>query len=394
MANAFPFSIGGYGTTVRVYERSPGVIYIAYQRGRERRRDRIGRVSPARAREQALAVHLALLDRASEIVVTGEHTLGRLFADYGREMTRHKRDRYTRNTEWRAMEMFKEYFGPSISPSKIGEMEAMRYHRLRTSGAIDHQGKPVPKGDRKAVSDSTASNDLKTLRRILRWGVRNGFVDRNGLDGLEFKMNSDPSRPVMDVKRYKVMRDAARKVRSHFGSLRAWRDEESYCAVLLELAWHTSRRINAILKLRKEDYRPDVGGFGAVYWRADSDKTHRSGLTPLNAEAQRAIEEQLLRGLPGEWLFPAPMKPEDPLSKATARQWFLRAEEIAGLDHIPGGGWHMARRGFVTLRKGMSEADLAALGGWANAKVMRRVYQSSDFETMSKVVRNPAPEEE
>ena len=51
MADGFPFSIGGYGTTVRVYERSPGVIYIAYQRGRERRRDRIGRVSPARARE-------------------------------------------------------------------------------------------------------------------------------------------------------------------------------------------------------------------------------------------------------------------------------------------------------------------------------------------------------
>jgi integrase len=198
----------------------------------------------------------------------------------------------------------------------------------------------------------------------------------------------------MDPKRYTAMRDAARNVRSHFGSLKAWRDEESYCAVLLELAWHTSRRINAILHLRKEDYKPDVGEFGAVYWRADSDKTHRSGLTPLNAEAQRAIEEQLARALPGEWLFPAPMKPEDPLSKATARQWFLRAEEIAKLDHIPGGGWHMARRGFVTLRKGQSEADLAALGGWANPKVMRRVYQASDFTTMSEVVRNPIPDEE
>jgi len=394
MADGWTFSIGSYGARVRLFERSRGVIYIAYQSNGARKRTSLGRISQARAQEQALAVHQKLLKRADEAVILGERTLGRLFSDYGREMTQHKSDRYTRNTELRAMAMFREYFGPSYSPSGIGETEATRFHRLRVSGEIDHTGIQVPEKDRRPVNPSTASNDLKTLRRILRWGVRNGYVDRNGLDGLEFKMNPDPSRPVMDVKRYWAMRDAARQVRSHFGSLKEWRDEESYCAVLIELAWHTSRRINAILHLRKVDYRPNEGEFGTVYWRADSDKTHRSGLTPLNAEAQRAIEEQLARELPGEWMFPAPMKPEDPLSKATARQWFLRAEKIAELDHVPGGGWHMARRGFVTLRKGMSEADPAALGGWANPKVMKRIYQTPDFETMTQVVRNPIIGEE
>jgi hypothetical protein len=64
------------------------------------------------------------------------------------------------------------------------------------------------------------------------------------------------------------------------------------------------------------------------------------------------------------------------------------------LKHIPNGGYHMARRGFVTVRKGMSETDLAALGGWKDPNVMRRIYQQPDFATMSRVVQNPIPDEE
>ena len=394
MADGFKFSIAQYGASVRIYQRGKSMC-VAYREGGETRRYSLGPVSQTEARKRALAIHEALLDRAEITQTIGEFTLHQLLSAYRREMTQHKKDRYTRNTELRAMEMFKTYLGHSISSSKIGETEATRFHRDRTSGEIDHRGTRVPEKDRKRVNDSTASNDLKTLRRILEWGVRNEYIQRNKLNGIPFPMNPDPARPVMTPARYKALRKVAPQIRSHFGSLKEWHDGESYFGIVLDLTWHTSRRINAILQLRKEDYHADMGDNGALFFRADADKTKRSGLVPLNAEAQRAIETQLARELaPSEWLFGAPMKPEMPVSRGTAREWFIRAEELAGLKHIPNGGYHMARRGFVTVRKGMSETDLAALGGWKDPNVMRRIYQQPDFATMSRVVQNPIPDEE
>ena len=394
MARRWSFSLGEYGAGVRVYERG-NAIYIAYQMDGESVRKSLGPISQAEARQRAYAVHETLVERAEVVVLTGEYTLGRLLSSYRRDMTQHKPDRYTRNTELRAMKLFKTYFGLGCAPSKIGETEAMRLHRLRMSGEVDANGERVPQGRRVPVSASTASNDLNTLRRILKWGVRNEYIQRNRLDGISFAMNPDPARPVMTPAWYKALRGVAPQIRSHFGSHQKWKDGESYFGVVLDLTWHTGRRIDSVLHLRKDEYHPDQGPNGALFFRADADKMKRSGLVPLNAEAQQAIETQLARELaPSEWLFPAPMKPETPVSRATAREWLKRAEDLAELDHIPNGGYHMARRGFVTVRKGLPAADLAALGGWKNQNVMCRIYQQADFETMIEVVQNPIPDEE
>lgn len=394
MAKRWSFSLGEYGASVRVYERG-NAMYIAYQKDGESVRKTLGPVSQAEARQQTYAVHETLLERAEAVVLTGEYTLGRLLSAYRRDMTQHKADRYTRATELRAMSRFKTYFGLGLAPSKIGETEAMRLHRLRMSGEVDANGERVPEGQRVPVSASTATTDLNTLRRILKWGVRNEYIQRNRLDGISFPMNPDPARPVMTPARYKALRKVAPRVRSHFGSHQKWKDGESYFGVVLDLTWHTGRRIDSVLHLRKDEYHPDQGPNGALFFRADADKMKRSGLVPLNAEAQRAIESQLARELaPSEWLFPAPMKPETPVSRATARGWLTRAEDLAELDHVPNGGYHMARRGFVTVRKGLPAADLAALGGWKNQNVMCRIYQQADFETMIQVVQNPISDEE
>ena len=392
MAKGF-FSIGEYGNRVRLYERGKA-LYIVFPKDGTRGHKSLGNITHAEARRKAYALHEQLLERAEVTLTIGELTLRQLLAAYRRQMTQHKKDKGTRNSEMRVIDLALAVFGPNASPSEIGETEALRLHRLRSSGEVDAFGKPVPEGKRRRVSDSTASADVKTLRRIVKWGARNKHVRENNLDGILLPMNRDPDQPVASPARYTALREVAPQIRSRFGTWQKWEEDESYFAVILDLAWHTGRRINSLLQLRKVDYRPHMGDTGALYFRGEAEKGRISGLVPINAEAQRAIEKQLTRDLLGTWMFPSPMKQDAPLNPGIARQWLQRAEELAELEHVPGGGWHMFRRGFVNLRKGMSETDLAALGGWKNANVMRQVYQKPDFATMSQVVQNPIPDEE
>ena len=40
----------------------------------------------------------------------------------------------------------------------------------------------------------------------------------------------------------------------------------------------------------------------------------------------------------------------------------------------------------MSLRKNLSDTDVAAAGGWQNSLMLRRVYQQADAETMLHVV--------
>ncbi len=395
MAKGWTFSLGDYGNTVRVFEHANDSIYIAYSTGERRVRKSLGRITEAEARQRAYAVHEALLQQSDAVTEIGEYTLGRLLSAYRREMTRHK-EHSVRRTENRIINLFTTLFGANTSPSEIKENEARRFLRLRTSGEIDAYGKHVPAKDRRCVSAGTASADLKTLRRMLAWGFRNEYVSRNGLDGLSVPMNPNPRRPVMSPERFAALRAVSDQVRTRYkrNGTRKWQYAPAYVSVLLDLAWHTGRRIDSILHLREGDFFPDRGPHGALLWRGDTDKMKRESLVPLNAEARAAIDRQLALKRPNGFMFPAPLQETKPVGTTTARDWLRGAEELASLDHIPGGGWHMFRRGFVTMRKGLSEPDLAALGGWKNPNVMRTHYQQPDFDAMSRVVQNPIPDEE
>ncbi len=237
-----------------------------------------------------------------------------------------------------------------------------------------------------------AAADLKTLSRMLRWGAANGHIRSNGLEGFKTPMNRNPRRPVMTVDRYNALLKVEDQVRTKYqwNGARKPTFGPSYLGVLLVLAWNTGRRINAILQLREADFFPDRGPHGSMRWRADADKMKQESIVPLNEEARAAIDKQFALIRPNDLLFASPMKESKPVSASIARAWLRRAEELAELDHIPGGGWHMLRRGFVTIRKGCSEIDLAALGGWKTPAVMRTIYQQADFDTMVDVACNTA----
>ena len=91
-------------------------------------------------------------------------------------------------------------------------------------------------------------------------------------------------------------------------------------------------------------------------------------------------------GLGAAYLFPSPMDKNKPVSRYLAKDWLLRAEDAAKLDHLPQGGWHAYRRAWATMRKHLPDVDVAPAGGWKSVDTLKLAYQHSDEATLLDVV--------
>ncbi len=106
--------------------------------------------------------------------------------------------------------------------------------------------------------------------------------------------------------------------------------------VALVLAHETGHRIGAIRHLRWCDI--DTGA-GVIWWRAEHDKTRFEHRTPVTNEALRVLEEAR-KANPGNGdasVLPARRDSARSVSHGTARDWWSRAEALAGLDWEAGG---------------------------------------------------------
>lgn len=66
-------------------------------------------------------------------------------------------------------------------------------------------------------------------------------------------------------------------------------------------------------------------------------------------------------------------------SRTPKLEW-LDAEEVAGLEHVDGLGWHALRRKFADDLRDLPLKDLAAAGGWKRTETVVECYQSPDQE--------------
>lgn len=69
-------------------------------------------------------------------------------------------------------------------------------------------------------------------------------------------------------------------------------------------------------------------------------------------------------------MLPSPTDEANPVSRHLLRDWRYCAEELAGLEHIDGLGWHGLRRKFADEHRHVPLKDLADLGGWATARTI------------------------
>ena len=289
-------------------------------------------------------------------------TLGKLFDIYGEEVTPTKnwRSRWHDRT---ATKMFLGFLGRDRDPATLSQRDWDRFICERRAGRIGPSGKPV--------ADRTVECDLAFLMAVLNWAARSRdeqgrlFLDRNPLKGLRKPTEKNPTRVVLTEDEYRALLKVSSRV--------DWRFR-----VALVLAHETGHRIGAIRQLRWSDI--DFEG-RTIRWRAKHEKTGYEHCTPLTDEALVVLEEVVQRRDPGAADSPVLSVPGDTLKcpgRSLVRNWWNRAQELAGLEPLRGRGWHSLRRKFASELMALPLKVLCELGGWKEAQTVLRCYQQAD----------------
>jgi integrase len=316
-----------------------------------------------------------------------------LFELYAQHRTRRKSPA-EQKADVRRSAMWLQILGDKMDLSKLSPEDWEGFLRRRTSGEIDANGKEVDDVEkRRRVRPATAGADAAFLKGVCHfgsiWRVDGRYIlDSNPCRGFEIPGEPNPRRPVVSVDRYLAVRAVAHSVTMCVGFGENARDEQSYTPQLLDFAWHTGRRISAILALRYSDLRLDEGQFGKIHWDSANDKCGKEWLAPINEDLRATINEiRADRQLKGsQFLFPHPNDAMRPLLKDMANDWLIRAEKLAGVAKMDGSLWHAYRRGWATLRKRLPDVDVARAGGWSDLSSLKTCYQHADDDTMLEVV--------
>lgn len=391
-------SIGEHGHRVRVFESESGGIIYGETADRSlacgvrcmslRHRDRDEAVQWARRQAAQLTGGSVGMERSP--------TLSRVLGLYLQFQSPSK-SIAEQDADQRRAKMWVRTLGGAKDLRKLSMHEWQNFSAARRCGAIDCDGLPVASGERKFVRDGTVAGDLTFLTSLLNWATRWREGDRylmseNPARGYLVPVEKNPRRPLVTAERFQKVRavaDQVRMVRGH-GKLR--RELPTFLGQVLDLSWHTGRRISAILALRFEDLQLSVGPHGSILWPASSDKMGKEWLVPLSPEARRAIDSILAErpGIGKGFLFPSCTCEGEPVRQDAVALWLRSAEILAGVPKQDGSLFHAYRRGWATSRKFFPLVDVAATGGWSDTATLLKCYQQADSETMYRVVSEPA----
>ena len=298
-------------------------------------------------------------------------TLGTLFEIYGKEVTPTK-GAHSQGHDRAAMHMFLRFFGRDRDPATLSQRDWDRFIRERRAGRTGPSGRPV--------SDRTVEYDLKFLIAVLNWAAKSRdergrlLLDRNPLRGLRTPTEKNPTRIVLAEDEYRALLKVAGQV--------DWRFRTA-----LVLAHETGHRIGAIRQLRWPDIDFERE---TIRWRAEHDKSGYEHVTPVTAEALAALDDARRENLGTDEapVLPAPMNPLACLGAARLHTWWSKAQILAGLNPMPGRGWHSLRRKFASDLMDQPLKVLCQLGGWKTAKTVLRCYQRADEGQLRKALED------
>jgi len=296
-------------------------------------------------------------------------TLGTLFETYGEEVTPTKGGR-SQKYDRGALQMFLRFFGKDRRPATLSQRDWDRFIRARRAGRVGLSDLPV--------SDRTVERDLRFLLAVLNWAARSRneagglLLDSNPLKGLRVPREKNPTRVVLSQAEYEALLRVSAEI--------DWRFR-----VALVLAHETGHRIGAIRQLRWRDI--DMGA-GVIRWRAEHEKSGFEHRTPVTDEALRVLEEARTenRRSGDAPVLPAPRDPAKSVGHPLVRDWWKRAEALAGLERKRGRGWHSLRRKFASDLMDQPLKVLCELGGWRTAQTVLQCYQRPDEDRLKKAL--------
>ena len=399
---AWSKSFGEYGSRVRIFEDTDsGILYAeARDPASDPKRPRY-LCRSLRHRDKSRAEQWA---REQTIkLVTGDQsfrdptpTVARVLSLYLTEQSPQK-CASERQADERRAKLWTRVLGAKKDLSVLILREWNRFIEARGTGEIDPEGEPVPEDKRKQVRPATVAADLVFLRTVINWACKwqnsqgQYLMKENPARGFPMPQEKNPRRPVASQDRFQRVRGVADEVTMVVGRGETRREQPSFLKEVLDIVNGTGRRISAVLALKRHDVRRDHGPHGSIRWPADTDKTGRESLVPINVDVRAAIERILVESplRPTAYLFPSPQDPSKHVSKELASAWLERAEQLAKLPKQDGSLWHAYRRKWVNERKHWPDTDVAAAGGWTDASTVTSVYQQADQETMQQVVSGP-----
>ena len=276
-AKCWRWVTGSHGAKVKVFERVPGgALYIGvplpeggYRRVSLNHNDR----EVAMREAATLAARRQAGDARPSRLWVAE-----MFALYTRAVQGKQSPVHAAETA-RMAEMWTRHLGSDYEVRKFGPREWETFIQLRAVGELDARGRFVTDPDkRERVGPRVVAKALKALRAACRRATiertANGdfVLEVDPTRGLALPVEKNPRRPVYDSARFDALLAVADRVQMRHGWGKEARWERSHLRTLLRLAGDTGRRISAILALQWSDWRPDLGTYGRLRWRAEEDK--------------------------------------------------------------------------------------------------------------------------
>lgn len=398
---AWSFTAGERGARVTVFERGGALWARVWNPTRKSYvRRSLKHNDKDRAKRYALDEAKRLQEGRAELT-TDRISFARLCALYEQHHTPDKSETEQRE-DARRSEMWCRWLGGKSDPHDISLGQWEGFRRARLSGAIDGRGRPVAK-KRRAVRERTVQADMLWLKWLLNWGVNwreNGayLLKENVVRGYKLPKDNNPRRPIASANRYEKIREHTDDVTMATYVAGKRKHVRSYLSEILDIAYETGRRVNAILNLTYADLDAEVKDetgntlpFGALRWRGKFDKQGKEWVTPIGPTTRAAID-RVMRERPGIGdapLFPSRDDRTKPITRHVADAWLRKAEKLAKLETQEGSLWHAYRRGWATARKHLSPIDAAHVGGWSTPATMQRVYQQATMSDMLEVVTSP-----
>lgn len=389
------------GVRVRVYEREPGgVLQRCVILDGQKDRKSLGHRDRTLAEEQARALARTLAEAQLTHRPIGGVTFGelrRLYMQHAGARLKPSRRHFMEKT----LELFARHLEPGGRPfpfDDFGQEQADAYLDARRSGRLKRDDPRASDSPR----DGTLRNELQALSAVGNWGVAfkiggRRLLPHNPVKDIRLPAEKNPRRPKASPERYAALLDVADTV-----------DPSGQFRLMLAVAYHTARRVNAICHLRRSDLllspeavraalaemgQDDPEGLARAWpqcirFRAEWDKKGFESVAPVNAALRAEVDRYLKRAaMVGDaWLFPYSRKAGEPTPKNAADWWLKRAEKVSGVGHVHRGGWHAFRRAWASARKFLPAQDVAAAGGWRDLGALQTAYQHADPDTVRAVM--------